>query len=123
MRYRVYALAGVLSLGLLACSNGPQADDNGRPKHTIKQIMNLAHKSGLMKKAILGAATPAEKKELVDLYGELSADLPEKGNPESWKQLTTALVQAAKDVEAGKPGSGPALRKAVDCDTCHKLHK
>jgi hypothetical protein len=123
MRYCVYVLAGALSLGLLACSNGPQAEGNGRPKHTVKQIMKLAHKSGLMKQAILGAATDAEKKELVNLYVELSSESPEKGTAESWKQLTAALLQAAKDVEAGRPGSGPALRKAVDCDTCHKLHK
>jgi hypothetical protein len=123
MRYRTCALAGVLLLGLLACSNAREADEKDGSKHTVKEIMKLAHKSGLIKKAILGTATPAEKKGLVELYIELSQDTPAKGSAESWKQLTAALVQSAKDVEAVKPGSGLALRKAVDCDTCHKIHK
>jgi hypothetical protein len=112
-----------LALGPLACMNGPGAEETDKPKHTTKEVMILAHKSGLMKKAILGTASADEKKELTALYVDLSKNEPAKGSAESWKEKTKALVAAAKDVEAGKPGAGPALRKAVDCDTCHKAHK
>jgi hypothetical protein len=117
------SLAGALLLGLLACDKKPLSDENDKPKHTIKEIMALAHKKGLMKKAILGTATADEKKALVDYYIDLARSEPTKGGAESWKEKTTALVKAARDVEAGKPGAGVALRKAVDCDTCHGVHK
>ena len=113
-------LPAVVVLALSACGQG---DGGDVPKHSVKEIMVLAHKKGLVKKAILGTATAGEKHELTDLYVDLAKNSVSKGSAESWKEKTTALVQAAKDVEAGKPLSGAALRKAVDCDTCHNAHK
>jgi hypothetical protein len=118
-----FYLAAGFALALFACNSGPQADEGEKPKHTVKEIMVLAHKSGLMKKAILGNATAAEKRELTELYVDLQKNGVKKGSAESWKEKTAALVRAAQDVEAGKAGAGLALRKAVDCDTCHKAHK
>jgi hypothetical protein len=117
-----FSLAALM-LGLLACNSEPPPDGTDKPKHNIKEIMALAHKKGLMKKAILGTATAEEKKALVEFYIDLAKNEPTKGNAESWKEKTAALVKAARDVEAGKPGAGLALRKAVDCDTCHNAHK
>jgi hypothetical protein len=123
MRAATCCLTVALGLGLLGCGPAPRAGEPEKPGHTTKEVMGLAHKSGLMKKAILGTATAAEKKTLTALYVDLAKNEPAKGSAESWKEKTTALVAAARDVEAGKPGAGPALRKAVDCDTCHRDHR
>jgi hypothetical protein len=123
MRTATRCLTAGLALGFLACNDAPRADEGEKPKHTIKEVMKLAHKTGLMKKAILGTATAGEKRSLTELYADLAKSTPAKGSAESWKEKTVALVAAARDVEAGKPGAGPALRRAVDCDTCHKAHK
>jgi hypothetical protein len=116
-------MTAAIVLGLLACKNETPADGSDKAKHTIKEVMALAHKSGLMKKAVLGTATDDERKNLTELYVDLAKNEPTKGSAESWKEKTTALVKAARDVEARKPGAGVAFRRAVDCDTCHKDHK
>jgi hypothetical protein len=123
MRIVAFCAVAVVSCGLLVSCDGSRAEDGGKPKYTIKEVMLKAHKSGLMKKAVLGTATPDEKKELCDYYVEMAKNAPPKGDADSWKQKTEALIRAAREVQAGKPGAGPAFRKAVDCDNCHNVHK
>jgi hypothetical protein len=123
MRIVAYCVLAGAMLGSLACNDASRADDDGKPKYTVKEVMLKAHKSGLMKKAILGTATAAEKTQLVDLYVEMAKNEPAKGTAESWKQKTETLIRAARDVEAGKAGAGVAFREAVDCENCHKAHK
>jgi hypothetical protein len=57
------------------------------------------------------------------MFTALAANKPPKGEEESWKEKTTALLTAAKDVAAGKDGAGDALGKAANCMECHKAHK
>ena len=68
-------------------------------------------------------ATADEKKLLVELYEAMAQQSPPKGDEEHWKKLNTALLQAAKDVAAGKEGAREKLMTAGDCGTCHKSHK
>ena len=49
--------------------------------------------------------------------------MPTKGDAESWKEKTGALVDAAKAVEEGKEGATKDLKKAMDCKACHTVHK
>ncbi len=112
-------LAGlVLSAAGLAAA--PVADD---AKHTIDDVMKLANKDGLAKKVISGKASDEEKKQLYDLFVDLSKNSPPKGPADSWKTKTTALVAASKDVVDGKAGAADALKKANNCGACHKVHK
>jgi hypothetical protein len=120
MRTAKYFSGTALLVGLLACIS--RGEEN-KPKHDIKEIMTLAHKKGLAKKVIDGKASADEKKELVDLYADLGKNAPPKGDAESWKEKSTAVVKAAKDVEAGKPGAQAALKKAINCAGCHNAHK
>ena len=53
----------------------------------------------------------------------LSKNEPPKGDADSWKKLTGALVKAAKGCVDGDADAGAALRKAGNCGACHKKHK
>ena len=64
-----------------------------------------------------GKASAEEKKELIALFTALSKNEPPKGDPESWKAKTKALLDAAK------ADDGAALKKAADCAACHGEHK
>jgi len=99
------------------------AADDEAPKYKIKDVMKKAMKGGLCKKVASGGASEAEMKELVALFTALAAHKPPKGDAESWKAKTTALLSAAKDAAAGKDGADAALKKAANCGACHKAHK
>jgi hypothetical protein len=98
------------------------AVDPNAPKFAIADIMK-AHKDGLHKKAIEGGASKEEIVQLVAFYSELVKHEPPKGEPESWKQKTTALLDAAKLLEAGDEKGKAALTAATNCKACHSMHK
>jgi hypothetical protein len=123
MRTAKYFLSAILALGMIASVVATRADDGDKPKHTIKEVMDLAHKKGLYKKVIGGSASSEEKTQLADLYSDLTKDAPEKGSPESWKAKTDALASAAKDVAADKADAIAKLKTANNCGACHKAHK
>jgi hypothetical protein len=89
--------------------------------------MKLAHnpkaRPNLATKVAAGSASDDEKKELVELYTDLTKNTPKKGSPDSWKEKSTAALEAAKDVQAGKAGAGAALKQAIKCAGCHNAHK
>jgi hypothetical protein len=110
----------------VAVVSAPWGVDAAEPKWTTKDIMKKGHtptKTSLAAKVIKGEATPEDKKLLLEMYESLALNMPAKGDAESWKTLTTALVDAAKGVVEGKEGASEQLNKAVNCGTCHKAHK
>jgi hypothetical protein len=100
-----------------------QAAEEEKPKHTIKDVMKVAHKEKLLDKIATGKGSKEEAKQLLELYQALGANKPPKGDAEGWKAKTVAIVGAAQDVVNDKPGAGAALKKAVNCAQCHKEHK
>lgn len=99
------------------------ADDDDEPKYKIKDVMKKAMKGPLLKKVASGSASDAEKKELHEMFVALSKNEPPKGDAESWKKLTGALVKAAKGAVDGDDGAAAALKKAGNCKACHSQHK
>jgi surface antigen len=85
--------------------------------YTIKQVMKEAMKGGLLNKVATGEGEKEDSDKLVALLKALASDKPPKGDPDSWKEKTSALLKAAKD------GDGKALKKAADCKACHAEHK
>jgi len=112
---RIFGLVALLGLVTTTWLAARAADD--KPKHTIKDVMKVAHKGGLMKKVADGNASDDEKKQLVELYESLAANKPPKGDDADWKTKTDALLDAAKKVD------GKALQKAANCKACHEAHK
>ncbi len=85
--------------------------------------MKVGFKGGLLKKVAGGDASDDEKQKLHEMLVALGKNKVEKGDAESWKKLTSALVKASKDVLEGKDGAGEALQKASNCKACHNIHK
>jgi hypothetical protein len=120
LRFGVAALAVVVFAGVTVFGAADEA-----PKYDIETIMKKAHdkSSGIYQKAVANKASDAEKKELVELYTELGKNKPPKGDAKSWKDKTTALVSAAKEVADGKDAGVADLKKAANCMSCHRAHK
>jgi len=120
MKYLVASILSVVTFGLLLSTN--EAGE-AKPKFTIKEVMQKANKGGLHKKVAGGMASDAEKQELVDLYVALNQNKPKKGEEKSWKEKTTALVDAAKAAQKGDATAGETLNKVNNCMACHKEFK
>jgi len=88
-----------------------------KSKYTTKEIMAKAMKGGLLNKVTSGKATEADKADLIELFTALHDNTPKKGEADSWKSKTDALLAAAKS------GDNKALKSAADCAGCHKAHK
>jgi hypothetical protein len=124
MRTAKYFLMSVLTLGLAASLGMFRAADD-KPKYSIEEIMEKAHKGkpSLWKKVVDGKASKDDKQQLLEYYQELAKNKPEKGDAGDWKKRTSNLVKAAKDAVEGKAGSNKEVAKAANCKACHELHK
>jgi hypothetical protein len=118
MKYVLGAMMAVLAAFFIVDAN--DAGDKGKPKYTIAEVMEKAHKSGLWKKVQAGTAEKADREQLAELYKSLVESKPPKGDPEVWKKTTSELhkiaVDSIKDAEAGK-------KLKVNCGACHKQFK
>jgi hypothetical protein len=128
MRTLKFFLMALLTLGLVASLSLFQAADDAKPKFTIEEIMEKAHKKrdggpSLFQQVVKGKASEAEKKQLLEYYQELAKNKPEKGELNDWKKRTTGMIKAAKDIVADKDGATKELGKAANCKACHELHK
>ena len=112
-------LAALAALGLLA---GAAAQEKA-PK-SIKDVMK-SHKGkeSLVAKVTAGNGSDAENKTVLGLYEALATFKPPKGDEGSWKEKTTALVSAAKELVEKKDGAAAKLKAAANCKACHDIHK
>ena len=110
---------------LVACfaSVRVTAQEEEKPKFTIKEVMKTAMKGGLAKKVAAGDASDEEKKQLHEMFVALAKHQPKKGEADSWKELSGALVKASQAAKDGDAEAGEMLKKATNCKACHDLHK
>ncbi len=113
------AAAVILGSGAMAVNNNLLAP---APK-TIKEVMKIAHKDGLMKKIQGGSASDEEKKQLLDLYIDMLEGEPKKGDKAEWKIAAGATVVSAAKVVLGREGALDELKKTTDCMACHSKFK
>ena len=90
---------------------------------SIKEVMKIAHKDGLMKKIQGGSATDDEKKQLLDLYIDMLEGTPKKGDKAEWQSAAGATVVSAAKVVLGREGALDELKKTTDCMACHSKFK
>lgn len=120
----VAALVAMAGVGI-ALSPSRAADGDSPVKHTIKEVMKLAHgkDAGLLQKVLKGEASEAQKKELLDAYVSLVENTPTKGDEASWHQLAGKAALAAAKVVVGREGAVQELESATNCKACHSVHK
>ena len=99
------------------------AEESDGKKYSTKEVMKVAFKGGLLKKVSSGNASAEEAKNLHAMLVSLSKNQPKKGDADSWKKLTSALVKASTAVKEGTEGAGVMLQKASNCKACHNIHK
>lgn len=119
---RTTAILLGLALALSASSMAVNAEE-GAAKHTIKACMKDCFKGPLIKKVASGEASDEEKAKLHEMMVSMSKAEPPKGDAESWKELTTALVKASKAAVDGSGDAAGMLKKAANCKACHSVHK
>ena len=74
---------------------------------SVHDVMEAANegKNSLYEKVVGGKGTPEEAKKLSSLYDALPGLKPPKGDAKSWKEKSTALAVAARDLAEKKPGA------------------
>lgn len=122
MRAKIFGglacLVAVAFIGLPAF-----AADDDKPKYKTKEVMKEAFKGPLLKKVAAGDASEEDTKKLYDMLVALSKNEAPKGDAESWKELTGALVKAGKAAVDGEADAGAMLKKSSNCKACHSKHK
>jgi hypothetical protein len=128
MRNAKYCLLAALSVSLIGVSVAEEKKEDKKPLE-IKAIMKKAHtpaakgEDPLCKKFATGKTSEAETKDILSMYEDLAKAKPPKGDEDSWKKKTTALLTAAKDVAAKKDGAADDFKKALNCMACHEAHR
>jgi hypothetical protein len=125
-RFVGVGLCGLLALVLVAGGGYGAAEKDKaekKLKYTIKKVMKLAHKDGLLKKVIDGKASAEDKEKLAKLYVALSQNEPPAGDAEEWKQTTRKMVAAARAAAKGDDNAPELLQAAVNCKICHGKFK
>ena len=127
MRFRlattkIVAVCLGLSLTIGSFASLAMAED-AAPKHTIKEVMKIGHKDGLLKKILAGEGSAEDKQLLLDLYISMVESKPEKGDMASWQTLAGAGALAAAKVVVGREDGMESLKTATNCKACHDVHK
>jgi hypothetical protein len=119
---KLLVMASVTLGVVLVALDSPAGQD--KAKYTISEVMQQAHKGGLLKKAQEGKANDEDTKLLVEYYTALTLNKPPMGDEGAWKKQTEKMVAAAKLLADGKKDEGiAALKKEINCAKCHKMFK
>ena len=119
---RIRLIVGSL-VAAVVFGGGVMAVNNPAAPKTVKEVMKIAHKDGLLKKVQGGSASDEEKKQLLDLYIDMLEGEPKKGDKAEFKAMTNALIVSAAKVVLGREGAMDELKKTSDCMACHSKHK
>ena len=97
-----------------------------KPKYDFEEIMYKGHKgdASLLAKMLRKEVTPEESSKLVEYHEALAAHAAPKGDAESWKQKTEALLKASRAAKDSASDENLAkLKEASNCKACHSVHQ
>lgn len=116
-------IAVLALVGISAAFSLTALAEEGEPKYSIKECMKACFKGPLVKKVASGEASSEEKAKLHEMMVSMAKATPKKGDAESWKTKTEALVKASKAAVDGDADAAAMLKKAANCKACHSVHK
>jgi hypothetical protein len=119
----VLAAAALVAIAIQSLAWAQAEGEAPKPKHTIEEVMEQAHKDGLLNKVAEGQASADEKSLLLDLYVSLAENDPPRGDVESYKKLANGAALAAARVVVGREGAEAQIKRAVNCAACHRDHR
>jgi cytochrome c556 len=100
-----------------------RADDD--PKYSVQTIMKAVFKGedSVNKRILKGKASKEDLDKLVEYVSVLPQNDPPQGDPDGWKKKTTALLTAAKALQAGGGDALAQYTKAANCQACHSVYR
>ena len=98
----------------------PEGEDG---QFSISQVMELAHENKLYKQLMKDSFPPEVGQRLITLYTALPTQSSPEGDNEDWQTRSVALRDSAQMIVDGNPDGVAALRRAVNCSSCHSRHK
>ena len=98
----------------------PEGEDG---QFSISQVMELAHENKLYKQLMKDSFPPEVGQRLITLYTALPTQSSPEGDDEDWQTRSVALRDSAQMIVDGNPDGVAALRRAVNCSSCHSRHK
>lgn len=126
MRIVCMGFAALAAAVFFMASGNNFAGDKAKPKYTIEEVMEKAHKGGaksLRARALKGKASAEELKLLVELYTAMCQGTPPKGDVKEWRAHCTKIVNAAKKLASGEKKAAKQLARLTNCGACHKKFK
>jgi cytochrome c556 len=124
MKTRTHVPVAVLVLtAVMGFLVSTRADDD--PKYTVQVIMKAVFKGedSVHKRILKGSATKEDLAKLVEYISVLPQNDPPQGDPDGWKTKTTALLVAAKALQAGQSDALAQYTKAANCQACHSVYR
>jgi hypothetical protein len=124
MKTRTHIPGAVLVLtAVMGFLLSTRADDD--PKYTVQVIMKVVFKGedSVHKRILKGSATKEDLAKLVEYISVLPQNDPPQGDPDGWKKKTTALLIAARALQAGENDALAQYAKAANCQACHSVYR
>ncbi len=91
----------------------------------ISDFMRNFHRGddSLASRARIGDAEDEELDVLLRNYQDLATAQPPRGDPDSWREKTTSLIQATEALIAHTPDALMRYTNALNCQACHDKHR
>jgi len=128
---KLLALAAMVAVGAVVTASASFAEEKEEEKKpmSIHDVMEKGFKGG---KSLYRAVTNKKKEstkeqneKFLGMLKDMAKQKPPKGDEESWKKFTTAMIEPAEMIVKGEEVEKAklALKKSASCAKCHKAHK
>ncbi len=125
MKTRTHIPGAVLVLtAVMGFLLSTRADDD--PAYTVQVRMKGVFKGedSVHKRILKGSANEGRSgQNFVEYISKVTQNDPPQGDPDGWKKKTTALLIAARALQAGENDALAQYAKAANCQACHSVYR
>ena len=99
--------------------------EEATPKYSVEEIMKATFKGddSIAKRISKGKSTKDDYEKLVEYVTSLPLNDAPQGDAVGWKKKTTAVLDAANALKAGKPDAVAQFNQAANCQACHSIYR